>query len=106
MANKSKAAKLLDFPIVWVKWLDSCGNHAHQWERLSDLKKDLKDFGGDYLEHESVGFLISETNRSIVLAGSKKLNFTDEDDLVSDVMEIPSCAIIDRREIARPDSDA
>jgi len=79
-------------PVIYLKWLDSCGHTSH-WTPLKSLE-----FPRGALEHESVGFLLKETDYSVVIAQSKGLNL-DIQNNVDGVMEIPKVAITERRDL-------
>ena len=65
---------------IW--WIDSC--HLSGWRKIEDLDFDKRD-----LEHQSIGYLIKETNYSIAIIQSRSIDGITCDAL----MEIPKCAI-------------
>jgi hypothetical protein len=79
---------------VYVKWLDSV-SLGSRWVRQSKIEEMATDVG---LEHETLGFLVLETELSIVVAGSRGLELAEDHSAnVSDLMQIPKCSIIERK---------
>lgn len=78
--------KEVKYPIIHIIWVDSC--HTSGWEFWSDLKFDFEG-----IQQETVGFLIKETEYSLIVIQSKSLIFS-KNDSVDGIMEIPKSAII------------
>jgi hypothetical protein len=76
---------MTDFEIVRVEWVDSVG--AAGWVDTSEA---LRDAETDDLRHISVGFLIDDGDRYVLLALSSKPDGTK----VGDVMQIPRVAVL------------
>lgn len=71
--------------IVYIKWLDSV--HTSNWINSESLEFNRSD-----LEHESVGFLLKETDYSYILVQSKGRDVSKQPH-VDSVMEIPKAAV-------------
>ena len=70
-----------------IEWMDSCGHNNGRWTQAKDLE-----FKREHILYESVGFLLKETEYSIVIIQSMGLH-PDDQDHVDAVMEIPKIAI-------------
>jgi hypothetical protein len=89
-----------EWPIVEVEWLDSIG--SARWRELGELLE-LQD--DRFLRHHSIGYLVQETDESVLLLGS----FQDEiDDGATELSrnveagtKIPKVAIVSRTELRR-----
>lgn len=73
--------------VVRINWVDSCYHGSGRWIHAEDLRT-----GKKFLEYESVGFLLEETDVSYVLAGSAAVDRKSQD-CVGSVLEIPKCAV-------------
>ncbi len=73
-------------PLVLVEWIDSNGGGG--WK---DIKEAVPRADENTLGCEPVGWLIHETDHSLLLAPSRT---TSTDRQVCDAMQIPRCAIV------------
>lgn len=80
---------------VEVEWLDSQG--SSRWQSLDDA---LREAEGDDLIHRSMGFLIAEHERYVLLAASHRAASPGTDEMVADVIQIPRPAVLSVRTLA------
>lgn len=73
--------------IAHVRWVDSLG--TSRWHHRSESKSDRKQ-----LDHESVGYILEETDYSLILYQSQQRHGEN----IDNTMEIPKVAIVDRRD--------
>lgn len=69
-----------NFRKVYVEWVDSA--RSYDWERLDE-------FEGEPVECESIGWLIKETDKYVIIAQ----NLGYEPVQVCNTMTIPKCAV-------------
>ena len=88
-----KIPKLNKWQIIEVEWIDSC--HVFGWSKDSDYV-----FSDDDLVHNTIGYLLKETNYSIAMVQSRisKPSKTARNS-VDALMEIPKCAIRKLRQL-------
>lgn len=84
---------MINYPIVWVKWVDSYGCGS-AWEEISDIEP---------IPHYcySVGYLVAESKDCIVVVphmSPKNTNIGSEENGCGD-MTIPVCAIVEWRDL-------
>lgn len=79
------------YPTVEVLWLDSAQLESGDWMTTEYVKEKADD-----LEQRSVGFLIAETETTLVLARSLSEWKTDSVEKVEGVLCIPKAAITKR----------
>lgn len=78
------------FPLVEVTWVDS---HAEEgWIDLKDATKRAAD--KDALKVHNVGYLIAENKDYLLLSSGISPGVDSEDDLVTQTMQIPVCAVL------------
>jgi hypothetical protein len=76
-------------PIVEVEWLDSQGEM--RWQSLKDA---MSTAAADDLVHRSVGYLIDDHERYVLLAASHREERLEEPPMVGDVIQIPRVAVV------------
>ena len=82
--------------IVEVEWLDSQGEM--RWQSLKDAKTTAE---ADDLVHRSVGFLLDDHERYVLLAASHREERLEEPQMVGDVIQIPRVAVVAMRPLVR-----
>lgn len=84
------------FRMVEVDWLDSQGDSS--WQSVSSALADAED---DTLLHHSVGYLLAENDRYVLLAQS--VNDGDDEDrrrtMVADTLQIPRAVVLEVRDL-------
>jgi len=80
----------VELPFIHVVWIDSC--HVSGWMFLQNFAKEYKK---EELMQETAGFLLRETEYSLMIVQSKGLYWSkeNEDFAIDSIMEIPKCAI-------------
>jgi hypothetical protein len=73
--------------ITHVRWVDSLG--SSRWRPRNETKSDRKQ-----LDHESIGYILEETEYSLVLLQSQQRH----GEHIDNTMEIPKVAIVERRD--------
>lgn len=76
------------WPLIRVTWVDSSSPSG--WERLKAVLEPYD------MTHESVGWLLKETDDRITIAAHFQVNGVDENPCVDGVMTIPIVAITKR----------
>lgn len=79
-------------PRVEVEWLDSQSDG--RWQALPDA---LRAAEADDLLHRSIGFLIDDNERYVLLAASHREEREGEPVMVADVLQIPRPAVLSVR---------
>lgn len=77
---------------VEVDWLDSQGEM--RWQSLSDAMRTAE---ADDLVHHSVGYLLDDHERYVLLAASYREARLEEPEMVGDVIQIPRAAVVAMR---------
>lgn len=78
--------------IVYLRWLDSCGPTGSVWIDASQALPEV-------CVCESVGWIVSETDEAIMVAGHVEHDISES---ASGVLSIPKVAIVERRNITLP----
>lgn len=78
--------------LVLVQWVDSSGGGG--WK---DVREAVRDADENDLTCETAGWLIHETDHSLLIAPSRS---TSTDRQVCDSMQIPRCAVVRVRSLA------
>lgn len=77
--------------VVHILWLDSV--HTSGWRQVGGLS-----IKKHYLKHETIGFLLKETEFSYSVVQSMRFDRKGHDSTVDAIMEIPKATIIRYRE--------
>jgi hypothetical protein len=77
--------------LVKVKWVDSRCRSG--WRSLDELVREVNE---DKMTHESVGWLVVETDKFIVLAPNRYLGKSMD---VCDCMQIPKSALLKKPQV-------
>ena len=83
--------------IAHIRWVDSVG--VSGWRSRSALKSTRQ-----HLDHESVGYVLEETDYSLVIIQSQQRS-GDDDHMADHMLEIPKAAIVERRDYVIEDFD-
>jgi hypothetical protein len=86
---RKKKFSLCDFPFIFVTWLDVTANER-DWKCVEDIN-------GELIPITSVGFLIKQTDKTIIIASSVSKDRVGEDVKVADEMIIPRSLILNIR---------
>jgi hypothetical protein len=87
-----------EWPIVELLWIDSIAG-ATGWSSVGSLLEEAAD---NYLVHRSVGYLVAETEQSVLLVSSFQEDAElDAERNVQGGTRIPKVAILLRRELER-----
>jgi hypothetical protein len=78
-------------PIVLVEWVDATGLESGDWMREDEIAASLE---LDAIRHESVGYLVGESEHAIALAGSRSLYPEEHVTKFGSVATIPRAAIL------------
>jgi hypothetical protein len=76
---------------VLVEWVDATNVEGGSWISFDDVEEQLR---LDAILHESVGYLVGESEYAIALAGSRSLYGSEHVPRIGGVETIPRAAII------------
>lgn len=74
--------------ILYISWLDSC--HQSGWITVAEGKSNL-----EQLKHETIGFLLEETDYSYVVVQSRSM----DGEMIDAVMEIPKVSVMEVKKL-------